>query len=46
VHEVGVDSALVAERRELLDPDAAVIDETITHAQTVQGRLKADRPGR
>jgi acetolactate synthase I/II/III large subunit len=32
--------------RELLDPDAAVIDETITHARTVQQRLKADRPGR
>jgi acetolactate synthase-1/2/3 large subunit len=32
--------------RELLDPDAAVIDETITHARTVQARLKADRPGR
>lgn len=32
--------------RELLDPDAAVVDETITHARTVQQRLKADRPGR
>ena len=32
--------------RELLDPDAAVVDETITHARTVQQRLRADRPGR
>jgi acetolactate synthase I/II/III large subunit len=32
--------------RELLDPDAAVVDETITHARVVQQRLRADRPGR
>jgi acetolactate synthase-1/2/3 large subunit len=32
--------------RELLDPDAAVVDETITHARIVQQRLQADRPGR
>jgi acetolactate synthase-1/2/3 large subunit len=32
--------------RELLDPDAAVVDETITHARAVSQHLKADRPGR
>jgi acetolactate synthase-1/2/3 large subunit len=43
----GIDPADVVDcLRELLDPDAAVIDETITHARTVQARLKADRPGR
>jgi acetolactate synthase-1/2/3 large subunit len=43
----GIDPADVVDLlRELLDPDAAVIDETIAHARTVQGRLKADRPGR
>lgn len=43
----GIDPADVAEcLRELLDPDAAVIDETITHARVVQSGLKADRPGR
>lgn len=43
----GIDPAAVVDAlRELLDPDAAVIDETITHARIVQQRLKADRPGR
>ncbi|WP_034271261.1 thiamine pyrophosphate-dependent enzyme [Actinospica robiniae] len=43
----GIDPAAVVDvLRELLDPDAAVIDETITHARIVQQRLKADRPGR
>ena len=43
----GIDPADVVDAlRELLDPDAAVVDETITHARTVQARLKADRPGR
>jgi acetolactate synthase-1/2/3 large subunit len=43
----GIDPAEVVDAlRELLDPDAAVIDETITHARTVQQRLGADRPGR
>lgn len=32
--------------RELLDPDAAVVDETITHSRIVQRHLHADRPGR
>ncbi|KAA9151049.1 thiamine pyrophosphate-binding protein [Amycolatopsis acidicola] len=32
--------------RELLDPDAAVVDETITHSRVVQRELRADRPGR
>ena len=44
---VGIEpGAVVDALRELLDPDAAVIDETITHARTVQQRLRADRPGR
>ena len=43
----GIDPADVVDAlRELLNPDAAVVDETITHARTVQARLKADRPGR
>lgn len=43
----GIDPSDVVDcLRELLDPDAAVIDETITHARVVQSRLKADRPGR
>ena len=43
----GIDPAEVVDcLRELLDPDAAVIDETITHARVVQARLEADRPGR
>ena len=43
----GIDPADVVDAlRELLDPDAAVVDETITHARTVQARLRADRPGR
>ncbi|MBR7832577.1 hypothetical protein KDL01_04865 [Actinospica durhamensis] len=43
----GIDPAEVVDvLRELLDPDAAVVDETITHARVVQQRLKADRPGR
>ena len=43
----GIDPAdAVDALRELLDPDAAVIDETITHARVVQQRLQADRPGR
>jgi acetolactate synthase-1/2/3 large subunit len=43
----GIDPGSVVDAlRELLDPDAAVIDETITHARTVQQRLRADRPGR
>ena len=37
---------VVACLRELLDPDAAVIDETITHSRVVQSRLRADRPTR
>lgn len=32
--------------RELLDPRAAVVDETITHSRTVQQHLRADHPSR
>ena len=43
----GVDPAyLVATLRELLGPDATVVDETITHSRTVRKHLNADRPGR
>jgi acetolactate synthase-1/2/3 large subunit len=43
----GVDPAyLVATLRDLLDPDATVVDETITHSRTVRKHLNADRPGR
>jgi acetolactate synthase I/II/III large subunit len=37
---------VVAALRELLDPDAVVVDETITHSRVVQRHLQADRPGR
>ncbi|MFJ7213055.1 thiamine pyrophosphate-binding protein [Amycolatopsis sp. NPDC098790] len=43
----GLEAAHVVDLlRELLDPDAAVVDETITHSRTVQQYLRADRPGR
>lgn len=43
----GIDPVLVtAELRELLDPDATVVDETITHSRGVRRHLRADRPGR
>jgi acetolactate synthase-1/2/3 large subunit len=32
--------------RDLIDPSATVVDETITHARTVQAHLGADRYGR
>jgi acetolactate synthase I/II/III large subunit len=43
----GIDPAyLVATLRELLDPDAAVVDETITHSRVVRQHLRSDRAGR
>ena len=39
-------AAVVTMLRELLDPDATVIDETITHSRVVAQHLRADRPGR
>ena len=39
-------AAVVTALRELLDPEAAVIDETITHSRVVAQYLRADRPGR
>jgi thiamine pyrophosphate-dependent acetolactate synthase large subunit-like protein len=43
----GVDPAyLVATLRDLLDPDATVVDETITHSRAVRKHLNSDRPGR
>ena len=43
----GIDAAhLVATLRELLDPDAAVVDETITHSRVVRNHLRSDRAGR
>lgn len=32
--------------RELLDPQAAVVDETITHSRVIAQHLRADTPGR
>jgi acetolactate synthase-1/2/3 large subunit len=37
---------VVATLRELLDPDATVVDETITHSRVVRKYLRSDRPGR
>ena len=43
----GIDPVLVtATLRELLDPDATVVDETITHSRVVRQHLHSDRPGR
>ncbi|MDN3359086.1 thiamine pyrophosphate-dependent enzyme [Actinomadura sp. DC4] len=43
----GIDPVLVVSTlRELLDPDATVVDETITHSRTVRRHLNSDRPGR
>lgn len=43
----GIDPILVtATLRELLDPDATVVDETITHSRGVRRHLRAERPGR
>ncbi|SHN75011.1 thiamine pyrophosphate-dependent enzyme [Cryptosporangium aurantiacum] len=39
-------AAVVDALRDLIDPDAAVVDETITHARMVSQHLQADRPGR
>jgi acetolactate synthase-1/2/3 large subunit len=48
--EVGggpVDPAAVASTlRDLLDPGAVVVDETITHSRTITRHLMADTPGR
>jgi acetolactate synthase-1/2/3 large subunit len=38
--------ALVVTLRELLDPDALVIDETITHSRLIASHLMAETPGR
>jgi len=38
--------ALVAALRDRIGPDAAVVDETITHSRTITRHLMADRPGR
>jgi acetolactate synthase-1/2/3 large subunit len=43
----GIEPAyVVATLRELLDPDATVVDETITHSRVVRQHLHSDRPGR
>lgn len=43
----GVEPAAVVDcLRELLDPNASVVDETITHSRVVQQRLRAERPER
>jgi acetolactate synthase-1/2/3 large subunit len=39
-------AAVTTALKELLDPDAAVVDETITHSRVVAQHLQADRPGR
>ncbi|WP_018505432.1 thiamine pyrophosphate-dependent enzyme [Parafrankia discariae] len=42
-----LDAALVVEQlRDLLDPRAAVVDETITHSRIVAEHLRAEEPGR
>jgi acetolactate synthase-1/2/3 large subunit len=38
--------AVAAALRHLLDADAAVVDETITHSRTIARHLMADAPGR
>jgi len=38
--------AVAAALRHLLDADAAVVDETITHSRTIARHLMADTPGR
>jgi acetolactate synthase-1/2/3 large subunit len=38
--------ALVVTLRELLEPDALVIDETITHSRLIASHLMAETPGR
>ncbi|KPM54454.1 thiamine pyrophosphate-binding protein [Frankia sp. CcI49] len=43
----GLDAAaVVRELRDLIDPRAAVVDETITHSRAIAQHLRAEEPGR